>query len=136
MATTQSAAATAMIQFSGAAESITFPATMATTSSMAALGMTASAAARATMFWMDVRATDPSPPVAHADVNAVAEDGASSTVTGNLLANDALGGIADAILSVTNAGLLSGHYGTLTLNPDGSYSYVLNQTNPDVEALN
>ncbi|MGB9364900.1 MAG: VCBS domain-containing protein [Xanthobacteraceae bacterium] len=79
---------------------------------------------------------DPASPVAHADTNAIAEDDASSAIAGNVLANDALGGIADATLSVTSAGVLAGLYGTLTLNADGSYSYLLDQTNPALEALN
>ena len=79
---------------------------------------------------------DPAAPAAHADVNAIAEDGDSSTIAGNLLANDTLGGIADATLSVANAGVLAGLYGTLTLNPDGTYSYLLDQTSAALAALN
>lgn len=79
---------------------------------------------------------DPAAPAAHADVNAITEDGASSQITGNLLANDTLGGIADATLSVTNAGVLAGLYGTLSLNPDGTYSYLLDQTSAALAALN
>ena len=79
---------------------------------------------------------DPAAPTAHADVNAITEDAESSTITGNLLANDAPGGIADATLAVTNAGMLGGLYGTLTLNPDGTYSYLLDQANAALAELN
>jgi VCBS repeat-containing protein len=79
---------------------------------------------------------DPAPPAAHADANAITEDDASSTIAGNVLANDTLGGIVDATLSVSSAGVLTGLYGTLTLNADGSYSYVLDQTNAALAALN
>ena len=50
---------------------------------------------------------DPAPPVAHEDTNAITEDDASSTITGSVLANDTVGGIADATLSVTNAGVIA-----------------------------
>ena len=35
-----------------------------------------------------------------------------------------------------SATALAGAYGTLTLNPGGSYNYVLDNENPDVDALN
>ena len=80
---------------------------------------------------------DPNPPpVANADANAIDENGASDAVAGNVLANDTDEGPAQPGLSIINAGTLSGHYGTLTLNADGSHSYVLNQTNADVNVLN
>ena len=79
---------------------------------------------------------DPAAPTAQADVNAITEDADSSTIAGNLLANDTVGGIADATLSVTNAGVLGGLYGTLTLNSDGTYSYLLDQTSAALAALN
>uniref|UniRef100_UPI0031F5A527 VCBS domain-containing protein n=1 Tax=Shewanella algae TaxID=38313 RepID=UPI0031F5A527 len=37
--------------------------------------------------------------------------------------------------SVSNAGTLTGNYGTLTLNADGSYTYTLDNSNPAVQAL-
>jgi len=37
--------------------------------------------------------------------------------------------------SVTNAGTFILPHGTLVLHADGSYSYVLNNSNPDVNAL-
>ena len=66
----------------------------------------------------------------------ITEDGASNTIAGNLLANDTVGGIVGATLSVTNAGVLTGLYGTLTLNADGSYSYLLDQMNAALGDLN
>ena len=50
---------------------------------------------------------DPAAPVAHADTNEITEDGASNTITGNVLANDTVGGIVDATLIVSNAGVLT-----------------------------
>ena len=80
---------------------------------------------------------DPNPPpVAHADANAIDEDALSNAVAGNVLANDTDQGPAQPGLSIVHPGAWSGHYGTLTLNADGSYSYVLNQTNAAVDALN
>lgn len=80
---------------------------------------------------------DPNPaPVAHADANTINEDGASHAVAGNVLTNDTDDGPAQPGLSVVDAGVRTGHYGTLTLNPDGSYSYLLDNTNAAVNALN
>ena len=100
------------------------------------------------------------PPVATPNTNTVYEDNAggtgSSTVTGNVktdgtadsdpdnvmtdvpvtsITATTAGGSATAVAD--NAGtVVTGKYGTLTIHPDGSYSYVLDNTNPDVNALN
>ena len=78
-------------------------------------------------------------PVAKDDSNSILENTAS--VTGQVVLGDAKGGVADQNsadtgLTVTNAGTLTGKYGTLTLNADGSYTYTLNNSNPTVNALN
>jgi VCBS repeat-containing protein len=92
-------------------------------------------------------------PVAGNDTGAAIETGgtangtAGSNATGNVLSNDA---DPDGILTVTTvrtgategsgtAGTvgqaLTGSYGALTLNADGSYSYVINNANTAVQAL-
>ncbi|MGH7895862.1 MAG: VCBS domain-containing protein, partial [Candidatus Binatia bacterium] len=71
-------------------------------------------------------------PVAAADSATVSED-ATSPVTGSVLANDSDPN-ADA-LGVANPGTYEGRYGTLVLEADGSYSYTLNSSLPEVQAL-
>ncbi len=73
-------------------------------------------------------------PVATADVNAATEDAQPDMVTGNVLANDS-DVDAGTVLHVGNPGSYTGTYGTLTLNADGSYSYVLNNAQVNVQAL-
>ena len=94
-------------------------------------------------------------PVAVNDVASATEAGGvqngtgGQAATGNVLANDT--DIDDTLLVVSaertgaeagsgTAGTvgspLNGAYGTLTLNANGSYSYVVNQTNAAVQALN
>jgi len=72
-------------------------------------------------------------PVAAADSAEVSED-ATSPVTGNVLANDGDSTAPDG-LAVTNAGTYQGLYGTLDLAADGSYTYMLNSSLPEVQAL-
>ncbi len=86
------------------------------------------------------------PPVAKADTNWGLED-AASAVTGNVLqtlvhdgAPDAVarGDVADTDIdsTLTVTGFTGGNaYGTLTLNPNGSYSYALNSGLASVQAL-
>ena len=89
-------------------------------------------------------------PTARADIDSVTEDG-PLTANGNVLTgvggNDAnnTDGVADVqgADSATVTGLTGGSvgtplvsaYGTLTLNADGSYSYVLNNANTAVQSL-
>ncbi|WP_369959742.1 retention module-containing protein [Pseudomonas benzenivorans] len=84
---------------------------------------------------LDIAITD-STPTALDDVNSINEDAASSSVSGNVLSNDTVG--ADANATPVTAGVFASvnGYGTLTLNSDGSYSYVLNNANAAVNALN
>lgn len=44
-------------------------------------------------------------------------------------------GTSGAVTEVTGATTIEGEYGTLTINPDGSYSYQLDKDNPDVYGL-
>lgn len=76
---------------------------------------------------------------------------AGQDATGNVLTNDtdvdlngetkAVTGIRDgdellgSFDEVTGATAVDGSYGTLTINPDGSYTYVIADDNADVEAL-
>ncbi|MCC2655564.1 MAG: hypothetical protein K0Q76_672 [Panacagrimonas sp.] len=82
-------------------------------------------------------------PVANPDVNTV-DDGVAN---GNVSPNDVQGADGGTIVGVatgSNTGNpvtgsigseISGTFGKLTLNADGSYSYVLNADNPVVDAL-
>jgi len=62
------------------------------------------------------------PPVAADDTNTLTED--DTSVAGNVLTNDT-DPDGDPI-TVSNAGVIAGTYGELTLNEDGSYEYVAN----------
>ncbi len=71
-------------------------------------------------------------PVANPDVATVTEDDAAP-VTGNVLTNDTdLDGDA---LTVTSTGAQTGTYGTVTINADGTFSYVLDNASPAVQGL-
>lgn len=93
-------------------------------------------------------------PVANADNVGIGEDAANNTVTGNVVAGTGgPGNVADDVgadgpsASGTVTGVsfgastgsvgapLAGAYGSLTLNSDGSYSYVLDNSHPAVNAL-
>ncbi|MCE9680452.1 retention module-containing protein, partial [Shewanella sp. AS1] len=83
-------------------------------------------------------------PLGFADNNSVNEDDAIS-VTGNLLDNDTQGADLATVTAVTNSqgasvtingsAVLEGEFGTLTLLNNGSYSYNLDDTAPNVQAL-
>ncbi|MDD5385164.1 MAG: Ig-like domain-containing protein, partial [Gallionella sp.] len=72
-------------------------------------------------------------PVAAADVAYVRED-LNITATGNVLGND-----TDidqgTVLSVADAGVRAGSYGSLNLAADGSYSYALDNASMSVQSL-
>ncbi|NEO70162.1 Ig-like domain-containing protein [Moorena sp. SIO3H5] len=70
-------------------------------------------------------------PTASTDSNSITED--AVTVEGNVLTNDNDSDGDD--ITVTTVGDFVGDYGTLTLNTDGSYSYTLDNSNPDVQGL-
>ncbi len=72
-------------------------------------------------------------PVITADFATVQKDGDIAT-TGNVLSNDT-DVDQGTVLSVANAGLFTGHYGSLTLNADGSYLYALNNASLALQSL-
>ncbi len=89
-------------------------------------------------------------PVASNDVGEVIEEGdePGSHCTGNVILNDHYGidGLAvDGMVTAVGAGQssaeggigesVSGRFGSLVLNADGSYSYTLDNSNPVVDAL-
>ena len=68
------------------------------------------------------------------------DGGPSSNATGNVLGNDTDvdsgdGKTVTALSGGTVGAALAGQYGTLTLNADGSYSYVIDELDPSVVAL-
>ncbi|MDN3526242.1 VCBS domain-containing protein [Halomonas sabkhae] len=96
-------------------------------------------------------------PVAEDDTNSVTEDSATTTTTGNVLGDSGASGgdVADdegadgaTVTAVTSTNVpandadeaggaltIDGEYGTLTLEADGSYSYVLDNDNLEVQGL-
>ncbi len=80
-------------------------------------------------------------PVATADTADAVEAGGlnngtpGSNATGNVLTNDTDIDTGDG-KTVATTGTFTGLYGTLTLNPDGGYSYAADNANPAVQALN
>jgi len=74
------------------------------------------------------------PPTTTADNASITEDTPPNPITGNVASNDS--DPDGNTPSVTNAGTFILPHGTLVLHADGSYSYVLNNSNPDVNALN
>ncbi|MBF6986566.1 S-layer family protein [Cupriavidus sp. IK-TO18] len=73
-------------------------------------------------------------PTAAADTHGMAEDNHPNPITGNVLSNDS---DIDAgnVLAVASPGIYVGQYGTLQINADGSYSYTLDNSNAQVQAL-
>src|SRR5262249_13073191 len=80
-------------------------------------------------------------PVANPDTNSVTEDTAPNPVTGNVLTNDTdANGDTLSVSQVNgdsgNVGMaVSGTYGSVTINSDGSYSYTLDNSLAAVQAL-
>ena len=83
-------------------------------------------------------------PVAKLDTAEITEDAFENTVSGDVFANDTLGADvrANPVTGVSFDGktgtlgtALSGDYGHLTLEADGTYSYELNNDNAAVNAL-
>src|SRR5690606_3897859 len=82
---------------------------------------------------LDVLITD-TDPVAKDEAHTLVEDSATNIVEGNTLANDSA---FDGPVAFDGwQGSTSAKYGTFTANPDGTYSYVLNNSHPAVNALN
>ncbi|MFH0882040.1 MAG: retention module-containing protein, partial [bacterium] len=75
-------------------------------------------------------------PIAVADEGTAVEAGvvAGSDAIGNVLANDTDVDAGDT-KTLTTIGVFEGKYGTLTLNADGSYTYVIDNSNAAVDAL-
>ncbi|WP_405278076.1 Ig-like domain-containing protein [Cobetia sp. Ld8] len=85
-------------------------------------------------------------PVANADARNIGED-TTTALDGNVIDGasdtaDTLGADATTVTDVDGstvtadaAAVVTGDYGTLTLEADGSYSYVLDTTNPAVQSL-
>ncbi|WP_349682192.1 immunoglobulin-like domain-containing protein [Comamonas sp. UBA7528] len=76
----------------------------------------------------------PKDPLAVKDTGEINE-GATQPATGNVLNNDILGDGTEAEHSTTLISSGQGQYGTITLNPNGGYSYQLNNSNPDVKQM-
>ncbi|MGN6482236.1 VCBS domain-containing protein [Luteibacter sp.] len=88
-------------------------------------------------------------PAAHDDTATIIQDGGQTSASGNVYVGDdrigadgaAAGGPVTGVSSQNTgaAGVIGGNsvgaYGTLVLNPDGSYSYKLDVTNPKVSSL-
>lgn len=77
-------------------------------------------------------------PVAVADVNSGNEGNETTpsvAITGNVLTNDTDVDTILGNLDIT-AAVIVGTYGTVTLNADGSYSYIIDDNNATVNALN
>ena len=82
-------------------------------------------------------------PVANTDSATAIEAGGlanatpGANATGNVLGNDTdVDSVANGeSKTVTTTGVTAGTYGTLTLNADGSFTYVVDQTNAAVQAL-
>src|SRR5205814_825712 len=60
----------------------------------------------------------------------------STPITGNVLSNDTDVDTPNVDFVVTSTGVFATIYGTVTFNADGSYSYVIDDANPAVNALN
>ncbi len=82
------------------------------------------------------------PPVVALDAGDITEDDLPNNVTGNVLANDSdpeaqslSVATVDGSRRSTSASRLLGTYGSLTLGSDGSYTYLLDNGNPLVDAL-
>jgi T1SS-143 domain-containing protein len=71
-------------------------------------------------------------PILTADTNSVIEDGEVTVASGNVLANDTVG--ADGGL-VSSAVEMTGTYGSVTINADGEYTYLLNNAAANVQSL-
>ncbi|GKT11387.1 MAG: hypothetical protein ISEC1_P0351 [Thiomicrorhabdus sp.] len=84
---------------------------------------------------LDIQIIDTAP-VADADIDAIAENAVS--IIGNVMSNDAIGADTTNVTAISGGTVGSAFatsYGTLTVNADGSYSYLLNNGNSTVQAL-
>ena len=80
-------------------------------------------------------------PVANDDTNSIAEDSALNPINGDLLVNDSDPDTNDSLIVTEVDGVtdstshVTGNYGTLIWNTDGTYSYTLDNTDSTVQAL-
>ncbi|MGX1415654.1 VCBS domain-containing protein [Bradyrhizobium elkanii] len=96
-----------------------------------------------TTLTITIHGTDDAP-VAVADTGSANEGGITpaTAASGNVLTNDTdVDNVhSDLVVSAVAGGTvgagLAGAYGTVTINADGSYSYVIDDANPTVDALN
>ncbi|QEY27174.1 VWA domain-containing protein [Neisseria zalophi] len=88
------------------------------------------AAGNTGMDMLDIKITDTAPTAVN-DSNHIGEK--DTSISGNVFANDYTG--ADTPVTVIS-GNQNGHYGKLVLGTDGHYTYVLDNDNPAVKALN
>lgn len=94
-------------------------------------------------FTVAVRGVNDAPVANHDTGFAVTEDASINVVSGNVRSNDTDPDFG-AVLTVTsvegsasNVGhALSGTYGSLVINADGSFAYTLDNSDPDTQALN
>jgi VCBS repeat-containing protein len=82
-----------------------------------------------------------SSPVANPDATNVVEDSPTTTVSGDIRVNDADAEDPVSALVITQVngipapGSVTGTYGTITFNTDGTYTYTLDNSDPETEAL-
>ncbi|MVV48669.1 DUF4347 domain-containing protein [Pseudomonas sp. PB120] len=69
------------------------------------------------------------------DVTATAFDPDGDPLTVTLIRTGAEGTPGPSVAVVAGGTVINGLYGTLTIHPDGSYSYAVDNNNPDVQAL-
>jgi VCBS repeat-containing protein len=69
------------------------------------------------------------------DVTATAFDPDGDPLTVTFIRTGAEGTSGTPVAVVAGGTVINGLYGTLTIRPDGSYSYAVNNNNPDVQAL-
>src|SRR5690606_30677346 len=81
---------------------------------------------------LDVLITDTNP-VAEGELHTLVEDSGAYTVSGNTLTNDSA---FDGPVAFNGWTSTTGQYGSFTANADGTYTYVLDNTNPAVNVLN
>ncbi|MFA5631118.1 MAG: VCBS domain-containing protein, partial [Porticoccaceae bacterium] len=82
---------------------------------------------------LDILITD-TEPVANDEFHSISEDSGSYTISGQTLTNDSA--FDGPVAFDTWTGSTAAQYGTFTANPDGTYTYVLNNEHPAVNALN
>ncbi len=85
-------------------------------------------------------------PITTEDTASITEDAAINVLNGNVVTNDIQGADLATVTAIETVGgvvgtpdgvtVLTGLYGTLTMAADGTYEYTMDNTNPQVNALN